>query len=165
MPGPWLMLVHQLPPDPPALRVRIWRRLQAIGALQLKSSVYLLPDGDEAREDFEWLLGEIAAAGAEGAVLRSTAVAGISDDELVERFRAAAAADYAELVGELRDLARATRRKRDPVAGVELTRRLARFAGRLAAVERRDFFGADGREAAASLLATLTRSTEETMTK
>src|SRR5262245_17843702 len=105
----WLTLLHQLPPAPPGLRVRIWRRLQAIGALQLKSAVYLLPDTDDAREDFDWLLGEIAAAGAEAALLRSTAVAGVTDDELVERFRAAAAADYSALAGELRELTRAAR--------------------------------------------------------
>ena len=29
--GRWLMLVHQLPPQPSNLRVRTWRRLQALG--------------------------------------------------------------------------------------------------------------------------------------
>ena len=55
-PSGWWMLVHQLPPDPPGLRMRVWRRLQQLGALQIKGSVYVLPGTDEAQEDLQWLL-------------------------------------------------------------------------------------------------------------
>ena len=48
----WLLLVHQLPPRPSNLRVRIWRRLQQIGAVALRGAVYVLPNTSEAREDF-----------------------------------------------------------------------------------------------------------------
>ena len=34
----WLMLIHQLPPKPAYLRVKIWRRLQALGAVAVKNS-------------------------------------------------------------------------------------------------------------------------------
>ena len=42
--GAWLLLVHQIPPKPDYLRVKVRRRLQRIGALPLKNSVYVLPD-------------------------------------------------------------------------------------------------------------------------
>ena len=60
-PGParWLLLVHHLPPKPAYLRVKIWRRLQGLGAISVKNSVYVLPAGDQALEDFQWLLREI----------------------------------------------------------------------------------------------------------
>ena len=48
--------MHQLPASPSNLRVRTWRRLQELGAVALKQSVYVLPDSAEAREDFECLL-------------------------------------------------------------------------------------------------------------
>ena len=67
----WLMLVHQLPPEPPALRVRVWRRLQALGAMQLKNSVYLLPENESTLEDFEWLVEEIRSSGGEATLWRS----------------------------------------------------------------------------------------------
>ena len=54
--SPWLLLIHQLPPKPPYLRVKVWRRLQSMGAVPIKNSVYVLPNTDEAREDFEWIL-------------------------------------------------------------------------------------------------------------
>ena len=59
----WLLLIHQLPPKPDYLRVKVRRRLQRLGAVPLRGSVYVLPDTEESREDFQWLLGEIRAEG------------------------------------------------------------------------------------------------------
>ncbi|MDB5611785.1 MAG: chromate resistance protein, partial [Bradyrhizobium sp.] len=39
----WLLLIHQLPAKPAYLRVKIWRRLQALGAVAVKNAVYALP--------------------------------------------------------------------------------------------------------------------------
>jgi hypothetical protein len=65
----WLLFVHQLPPTPSNLRVRTWRRLQELGAVAVKQSVYALPDSPESREDFEWLKVEIEGSGGEASVL------------------------------------------------------------------------------------------------
>ena len=70
----WLMLVHLLPASPSNLRVRTWRRLQELGAVALKQSVYVLPDSAEAREDFEWLRVEIEGSGGEASVFVADAV-------------------------------------------------------------------------------------------
>ena len=59
----WLLLAFQLPPKAGALRVRVWRRLQAIGAAALKTSLYALPPRPSCREDFEWLVEEIRSGG------------------------------------------------------------------------------------------------------
>ena len=53
--APWLLLIHQLPPKPDYLRVKMRRRLSRMGAALLKSTVYVLPNGAEALEDFTWL--------------------------------------------------------------------------------------------------------------
>jgi DNA-binding transcriptional regulator PaaX len=55
----WLLLIHQLPPTPAYLRVRVRRRLKQLGAQLLKNSVYVLPHSAEALEDFHWLRREI----------------------------------------------------------------------------------------------------------
>ena len=44
-PTRWLLLIHQLPAKPAYLRVKVWRRLQAFGAVTVKNSVYVLPAG------------------------------------------------------------------------------------------------------------------------
>lgn len=57
--GSWLLLIHQLPPKPAYFRVKVWRRLQSLGAVAIKSSVYALPMNEDTQDDFEWLLREI----------------------------------------------------------------------------------------------------------
>lgn len=44
MPQTILLLLVGVPPTPSSLRVRVWRRLRALGAVPLKRSAYLLPD-------------------------------------------------------------------------------------------------------------------------
>src|SRR4051812_2621170 len=65
---PWLLLAHQLPTRPSKARVKTWRQLQQIGAVQTKNSVYVLPNNERCREDFEWIRSEIVALGGEAMV-------------------------------------------------------------------------------------------------
>lgn len=76
------MLVHQLPPKPDYLRVKVRRRLQRIGAIPIKSTVYVLPDTEESLEDFQWLRVEIEAEGGSVVICRTTFLDGITDEEL-----------------------------------------------------------------------------------
>src|SRR5213082_3396503 len=55
----WLLLIHQIPPKPDYLRVKIGRRLQRVGAVAIKNSVYALPATPAAFEDFRWIVREI----------------------------------------------------------------------------------------------------------
>src|SRR5262249_33612152 len=105
----WLLLIHQLPPKPAYLRVKIWRRLQALGAISVKGSVYVLPAGEDTLEDFQWLLHEIEEGGGEGAICEVSFVDGLSDQEVRALFDAARDEDYAEIAKELRALAASTK--------------------------------------------------------
>ena len=113
---PWLLLIHHLPPKPDYLRVKVRRRLDRIGALPLRGSVYILPMGEVALEDFHWLAREIQDDGGEATVCAASFLQGTSDDELVEAFVEARAADYdgiaaaAEGAASAGDLARLTKR-------------------------------------------------------
>ncbi|MDF2766575.1 MAG: hypothetical protein K0S81_3570, partial [Rhodospirillales bacterium] len=62
-PAHWLLLIHQLPPKPDYFRVKIWRRLQGLGAVPVKNSVYVLPRSDQAVEDLRWMQREIEEGG------------------------------------------------------------------------------------------------------
>ena len=55
----WVLIVHLLPQRPTKLRVHVWRRLQALGAIPIKNSVYVLPYSEKTNEDFQWLKQEI----------------------------------------------------------------------------------------------------------
>lgn len=142
-PGPWLALLHQLPAKPPYLRVKIWRRLQAIGAVPLKNAVHVLPLRDETEAAFRDLLAEIAASGGEAQLIEARLIEGQTDDDLRALFDSARNADYDEL-------AEGARRAIDggPVSGAEI----AKFQRRLAEIVCLDFFGAEGRPLAEAAL-------------
>src|SRR5215204_4308245 len=70
----WILLIHQLPPKPTNLRVRIWRKLQKLGAVAIKNSVYVLPATEKAHEDFQWLKQEIESAGGEASAFNAASV-------------------------------------------------------------------------------------------
>ena len=63
----WLLLIHHIPPKPGYLRVKVGRRLQQLGAVPIKNSVYALPRTEGAQEDFQWLVAEIRKGGVQQA--------------------------------------------------------------------------------------------------
>ncbi|HKC66543.1 MAG TPA: Chromate resistance protein ChrB, partial [Pyrinomonadaceae bacterium] len=97
----WILLIHQLPPKPTNLRVRMWRKLQKLGAVSIKNSVYVLPFNEKTHEDFQWLKQEIESAGGEVTVFRAGSVEGATDDEIIASFRKARDEEYERLTGEL----------------------------------------------------------------
>jgi hypothetical protein len=137
----WLLLLHQLPPKPDYFRVKIWRRLQALGAVAIKNSVYALPYGAQATEDFQWLRKEITAGGGDASVCRAAFVDGLSDHEIEALFRAARDAEYAEIT--------------HAAETAEAAGDLARLERRLKDVVALDYFGAAGRKAAEAAMAKL----------
>ncbi|HET6922414.1 MAG TPA: chromate resistance protein ChrB domain-containing protein [Anaeromyxobacteraceae bacterium] len=153
----WLLLLHQIPPRPAYLRVKVGRHLQRIGAVAIKNSVYALPRTEEAQEDLRWVLREVAKGGGEASILEARFVDGLDDGKVIGLFQAAREADYREIARQARSAgARFPRRgpppesRRAEAAG--LLGRLRRRLGEVAAV---DFFGAPGREIAEGLLATM----------
>ncbi|MCE9577699.1 MAG: chromate resistance protein [Deltaproteobacteria bacterium] len=148
-----MLLIHQLPAAPAYLRVKVWRRLQRIGAIGLRGSVYILPRGDQALEDFQWLAREITAAKGEASICEARFVLGASDAELEAMFRAARDVDYQALAAQVRALARRFTKRPPPDAADAI----AALRARKAEIVAIDFFGAPGREAVAGLLADLER--------
>ena len=146
--SPWLALLHQLPAKPPYLRVKIWRRLQAIGAVPLKNAVHVLPPSPEAEAAFRELLEEIVGSGGEATLIEARLIAGQADGDVRALFDNARDADYD-------DIAQAARRllETGPASGPDI----ARLQRRMEEVSRLDFFGAHGRQEAESALAELDR--------
>src|SRR5215831_5366881 len=103
-PSTWLLLIHQVPNSPAYLRVKMWRRLQKIGAVAVKNAVYVLPQSDQSSEDFHWVAREILEAGGDASVCEATFIEGITNKQLIELFQAARESDYAEFLQEMKDL-------------------------------------------------------------
>ena len=147
----WLLLIHQIPPKPDYLRVKIGRRLQRIGAVPVKNSVYVLPDRPHSVEDFQWVRAEIIDGGGDASICRASFVDGLTSSQLEHVFHSARDADYADLADSARDLWSALRR-RDRDAGRQRPTRadeeIARLRKRLSAIVAIDFFAATGRRVA-----------------
>jgi hypothetical protein len=96
----WLLLIHQIPPKPNALRVKIWRRLQQVGAVAIKQSVYVMPLSEQSREDLSWTLKEIVENGGDGSISEARFVEGLSDEQILALFHNARKSDYQKLIQE-----------------------------------------------------------------
>jgi hypothetical protein len=144
----WLLLIHQLPAKPAYLRVKIWRRLQGIGAIAVKNAVHVLPMNEETQEDFEWLLREIEEGGGEAFVCEARLIGGLSDQEIRTLFDQARDADYTQVVKDARVLAKSLRPNAKTSKLADVRSQVARLRKRLAEIVAIDFFGAIGRETA-----------------
>jgi hypothetical protein len=151
---PWLLLVYQLPARPVSARVKAWRRLQQLGAVAVKNSVYALPNRAETREDFEWVRAEIVATGGQATVFQASTIDTLSSDDLRETFRRERQKDYRALMQAVDKLVRAAsgKRRRDPRT---IAKEVRSCRERLSAIESFDYFNARGREEARAALARL----------
>ncbi len=135
--------------------MKIGRRLQGLGAVAVKNSVYVLPRSEQALEDFQWVRGEIVAGRGDASVCEARFVEGLTDGAVEALFGAAREADYGALAREARHLQQGLgRRRKRPAAARDTTAAaLLRLRKRLEEVVAIDFFGASGRETALGLLA------------
>ena len=148
----WLLLIQQLPTRPSSARIKTWRRLQQIGSVVLKNSVYVLPHTPQAREDFEWLATEIRAANGQASILVAEALTSEQEIDICEAFRQARAVDYDALRVEAQDLLRKTPASLHGAARQSLQRSLKTLRDELTRVQAIDFCGAPARAGAEEAL-------------
>ena len=152
--GPtWLLLLPQLPPQPSSLRVRVWRRLQQIGAVAMKNAAYALPENEATLEDFTWLRQEILDAGGGALLLRAEGV-GEADREIRQLFAEEREQDYRKLTDEATLLAEQFVHEKDLPAEAVLSseRALRQLRERLERIRAIDFFSAPAAETAEAVL-------------
>ena len=153
----WLLMMHQIPPKPSYFRVKIWRRLQQVGAVPIKQSVYALPRNDQALEDFSWMLREIKDGGGEAQICEAAFVDGITDEQIMAMFREARKVDYEEIIKDTRsiltELPSGTDARTEDVA--HAGGQLARLQKKMSELTVIDYFGCPERGVAEVLLANL----------
>jgi len=172
MPPPtaWLLLIYQLPSRQSPARVKVWRRLQRIGAVLLKNSAWAMPESEEAREDLEWLKAEIVASGGEAMVLVGHASQQATQEEIVAAFRDARAKDFEALRKDATKLLQRWQRQSarnskasgraetDPQSdGRALPQALRRIRERARELDAIDFFRSPSSDEVAQLVAQLER--------
>lgn len=152
----WWVLAFSLPMRPAYARVKVWRRLQAVGAVSLaKNALYVLPAREATLEDFEWIVREVRGVGGDAVILDARVIEGYRDADVAALFRQARDAEYEALADEVRALLGAFDRKRGAPQSADAGAQLERFRERCRAIEARDFFESTGRGRVEALLRAL----------
>jgi len=138
-----LLLLIGLPPTPSSLRVRVWRRLRALGAVPLKRSAYLLPDTPERYEDFQWLAQEIQRDGGDATLIRVQQIENVSPADVLRLFHEPRDRDYRQLAVRYRKVLQGLDRKSEATRA-RAHDELARLAKDHQRVRDIDFFDAPG---------------------
>ncbi len=140
----WLLLILSLPPEPSSTRVRVWRKLQALGAVALKNSVYLLPFTPENYEQFQWLAQEVAKSGGEATLLKVDQIENMKPAEVIRLFHEARDRDYRRGAERYRRLLRGLDRTARGRSRTQLAEELARLAREVERIREIDFFDTPG---------------------
>jgi len=123
----WLLLLYGLPAKGNTARVTLWRKLKKYGAVQLKTSAYVLPDQPEHYERFQWLATEIKDSGGEATLIRMAEIEGMARDQIIELFNNARAAEYKELSRDCQILMRSHSKADEGELAAEFGRQQRRF--------------------------------------
>lgn len=164
-PDAWLLFLPRLPSSPSSLRVHVWRRLRAAGALGLQYGVWVLPHTPEQADVLHVLLAEVTPQGGGGLIFVATARNPGLPGDIVERFQVERGQDYAEFRGRCRDflaeIAKETGGRNFTFAELEEHERdLQKLVGWWQRIRARDFFGRTQQEAADRALTGCQRALE-----
>ena len=123
----WLLLLYSLPTNRNTERVAVWRRLKKMGAVQIKTSTYLLPDEPAQHEQFQWLAKQIRDYGGDSTLVRAQEIEGLTREKVVSLFNAARDKEYVDLKKALQAFIGRRRKSDADFAATELERLTKQF--------------------------------------
>ncbi len=129
----WVLLSYRIPREPSTPRIAVWRKLKAIGALQIGDGLVALPNDPRTLEHFEWLAESVLEADGEAIVWQATTTRRDSES-MARRLRAERTAEFEELLAE--------------VSGDSAPdeRSIAKWRRELRRIDRRDYLRSPGHD-------------------
>jgi hypothetical protein len=94
----WMVLHYQLPREPSAPRVSIWRKLKKLGAVLVNDTLWVLPENNRTREHFRWLAASILEHGGQASVWAGSSLLMGQDITLEQLFLEAIEAPYRDIL-------------------------------------------------------------------
>jgi len=142
----WLLFILSLQGQQPALRMRVWRALKALGTAVLRDGVYLLPNRAEFVTALQAQAEEVTASEGSAQILEVNA----RDEDQETEFRQLfdRTSEYEKLLLEIRS----TRKELADLDASALSPRLMRLRREYEAVALQDFFPGGAREQAREAL-------------
>ena len=93
-----LMFLSQLPASPSSLRVMVWRRMKAAGAIGLQNGVWILPRAPEQEHFFQELLSYVEGQGATCQIFIAQPFSETVEQDIAVRFQAERDQEYDEFL-------------------------------------------------------------------
>lgn len=142
----WLLFVLTLQGQQPAVRMRVWRGLKAVGAGVIRDGVYLLPNRDECLAALHEQSKEVNGSGGNTQILEVNARDSTQEAEFRKLFDRSA--EYEKLLNEMRGVAKQVRQ----LAPAALSQQLIRLRRDYEALMHQDFFPGAARDQARETL-------------
>ena len=143
----WILFSYSVPAADARARMRIWRRISACGAVQLKTGLQILPNREDLRENITWLIGEVNALGGEAIAIQCARVEGMPDARIKKLFQDQVDPEFARIRAEAREVLDGADILPDDDRARELSLVLRKLRKRWEGLQVRDFFpsGAAGK--------------------
>lgn len=116
----WLLFILTLQGQQPAVRMRVWRALKALGTAVLRDGVYVLPNRAEFLEPLQAQSEEVTASGGSAQILEVEARDELQETEFRQLFDRTP--DYEKLLQEIRSAKEAIGKTQAAVLSACLTR-------------------------------------------
>ena len=146
----WLLFILTLQGQQPAVRMRVWRALKALGTAVLRDGVYVLPNRDDFLEPLQAQSEEVTASGGSAQILEVESRDKLQEMEFRQLFDRTP--DYEKLMLEIRS----TRKGIGKTEVAVLSSCLTRFWRDYETIALQDFFPGAAREQARDALESLT---------
>lgn len=127
--------------------MRIWRRVSAIGAIQLKTGLQILPCRDDLQEHVTWLIREVNSLGGEAISVQCEKVEPLSNQQLEQLFQEQVDPEFEAIQEEAKSLIDSQDKTTNVSGSKQLLGALQKLRKRCEGVRERDFFpsGAAGK--------------------
>jgi hypothetical protein len=136
----WLLFILTLQGQQPAVRMRVWRALKALGTAVLRDGVYVLPNRDEFLEPLQAQSEEVTASGGSAQILELEARDKLQEMEFRQLFDRTP--DYEKLMREIRG----ARKGIGKTEAADLSSSLTRLWRDYETIAQQDFFPGAARE-------------------
>lgn len=154
----WLLFFYSLPATPVNNRVKIWRKLQKTGAVQLKGGVYILPYREDNHEALQWMLAELPGLKGEGLLVTTETIEPLQRLQIIALFNEQRHLQYQEigkkvdeLSGRIDNLRKGGRDKK----ATSMFRQFEKIQADFHTVHNRDFFQSESGQSLSTRLQTL----------
>lgn len=142
----WLLLLYQIPAKSDSERVRIWRGLQKMGAVQVKNSVAAVPNISFFRRVLVETAKDIDAKGGEAFITEGTFLFGLSNESLRQTYAMQLSAEFKSLAQEIREQQKGATGKVSANELMKWDHKKTKFNGRMKELAERSIGSVDGEE-------------------